>query len=264
MPFAIAEASDNKFSGLPTALRDAVREPTYVRGEYRIYDNMDSDPLIDSLPAPSGPASRVELLDAIIDQRHDVNAIRVATIQFCRANQRQGPSLPKADSVAFGRVQSFRALLSAIADASSSLTLGAAEALLRNVVTYVPPVHRLSRQRAALRSKRLSRYQMWSYRISDLGHPFREIGATRSDALNALGLGFYSAPDELVRWAHRLPAGGPAFRPTAWDSGAEPGSEHWRPGGSTYRLDRNEYGVEEFVHQPIAGDQLLAAIEPLT
>jgi len=46
MSFEIAAASNGKYNGVPLVLRDALRERLYARGEYQIYDNMDSDPLI--------------------------------------------------------------------------------------------------------------------------------------------------------------------------------------------------------------------------
>ena len=75
-----------------------------------------------------------------------------------------------------------------------------------------------------------------------------------------LGLGYIGAADEVVGFAHRLPAGIEARRPTAWDAGC---STCWRTGGRTYRLDREEYGLREVVHDRIKGEHLFASIQIL-
>ena len=51
-----------------------------------------------------------------------------------------------------------------------------------------------------------------------------------------------------------------AHRPTAWDAGC---FAFWRPGGRTYRLDREEYGLREVVHDRIRGEHLVASIDTI-
>ena len=45
-----------------------------------------------------------------------------------------------------------------------------------------------------------------------------------------------------------------------WDADC---SAWWRPGGRTYRLDRDEYGLREVVHDRIRGEHLVASIDTL-
>src|SRR5439155_15850673 len=159
-------------------------------------------------------------------------------------------------------------LVNAVADPVSGLSLRNAEALVRDsVFSFADPTTKLTRQKAELADKTLSRYQMSSYPVADRRSPRQEIGATRTEAVNILGLGFYAydAPgEEIVHWAHALPTSVGAHRPTAWDAGTGKGNVHWRPGGRTYRLDRDDYGLPEVVHNPIRADDLIAPIEALS
>jgi hypothetical protein len=161
-----------------------------------------------------------------------------------------------------------RALVNAVADPASTLSLGYAEALVRDLVGGVADsAAKLTRQKTELAGKTLSKYQMWCYPAVNSRSPFHEIGTTRHEAVNTLGLGHYAYNEltaELVRWAHSLPASIRARVPTAWDAGADKGNVHWRPGGKTYRLDRDAYGVSEVIHDPIKADDLVAPIEALS
>jgi hypothetical protein len=142
-----------------------------------------------------------------------------------------------------------------------------AEALVRDLVAAVADTAtKLARQKTELAGKTFSRYQMWCYPAADSWSPFREIGTTRAEAVNMLGLGYYAYDEphaEIVRWAHALPAPVRAYRPTAWDAGGDKGNVHWRPGGRAYQLERDEYGLLEVVHNPIKGADLIAPIEVL-
>ena len=231
MSFRDAEASDARLGGMAALLRAALAEASYVRNPHQIYDNMDTDPVIEVLPGTGKPAGRVELLNEVAAHRDDQARMRAETVLFCRAHQQEGPIFPTATNTTFGRVSGFRPLVNAIAHPSSGLSLGRAEALLHDLIHDAPPTTRLDRQRAALAGKTLGRYQMWCYPAGDARNPFAEIGGNRSEAVNVLGLGgyAYNAPDdELVRWAHTLPNTIAAHLPTAWDAGD---CVYWRPGG---------------------------------
>jgi hypothetical protein len=267
MSFRDAESADTTLSGIAAILRAALEEPGYRRNQHQVYDSMDLDPLIGALSEPGQPASRIQLLRRVSTHRADPSAIPDEVVLFSRSNLQQGPALPSAGAQILGRVQGLRSLVNAVADASSGLSLRNAEALVRDLVGAVTDTAtRLARQKAELAGKTLSRYQMWCYPAADSRRPFREIGTTRTEAVNVLGLGCYAYNDphaEIVRWAHALPAPVAAHRPTAWDAGADKGNVHWRSGGRTYQLERDDYGVSEVVHDPVKGADLIAAIEAL-
>jgi hypothetical protein len=186
-------------------------------------------------------------------------------VSFCRANLQQGPVQIAAATI--GRVQGLNSLVRALVNPRSILDLDSAEALVRDLVAdVVDPTTKLARQKSQLDGQTLSRFQMWSYPAADSLSPFREIGSTRAEAVNVLGLGYYADTEpnaELVRWAHTLPVTIRAHRPTAWDACADKGNVYWRPGGSTYKLHSDEYGLQEFVHNPVQGQDLTVPIEIL-
>ncbi len=263
MPFEDAEATDARLDGVPALLREAVAKADYRRNPHQIFDNMDSDPQIGDLPEADKPASRIELLEVAAVHRADQAEMRDEAVLYCRSHQQEGPPYPDAANITFGRVNRFRSLVNAIADSDSALGVHRAEALLRDVIHDAPPATRLERQRSSLAGRILGSRQMWCYPAGDAANPFAEIGNSRIEAVNVLGLGWYAydAPDdELVRWAHMLPDAIGAYLPTAWDADD---SVYWRPGGRTYRLDRDDYGVPEVVHNPVAGDNLTAPIYPI-
>ena len=268
MSFRDAEATDATLNGITAILRAALEEPGYRRNPHQVYDNMDSDPLIGMLPEAGKPASRVELLQHVQNHRANPPVIPDEVVLFCRAKLQQGPLVAAADSATLGRVQGMRSLVNAVAAPASALSLHNAEALLRDVVGGVgDSATKLAKQKFELAGKALSRYQMWCYPAADARNPFREIGTTRADAVNMLGLGYYAYDEpatEIVRWAHALPDSIRAYQPTAWDAGADKGNVHWRPGGSTYRLDRDDFGLLEMIHAPVTGEHLVAPIEALS
>lgn len=260
MSFRDAEATDATLGGSAAILRGALVKVGYKRNPFQIYDNMDSDPHIGALPEAEKPASRIELLKRVAAHRADQARMRDEAVIFCGEHPQEGPSFPDAATTTFGRVNSFPSLVNAVADQDSSLSRSRAEALLRDVIHDAAPATRLERQRLALSGKTLSLYQMWCYPAGDPQKPFTEIGTIRSEAVNVLGLGCFADDAELLRWAHTLPGGITAHLPTAWDAGDY---ACWRPGGRTYRLDSDDYGVPEVVHRPITGDNLTAPIEPI-
>jgi hypothetical protein len=268
MSFRDAEATDAILNGISAILRTALEEPGYRRNPHQVYDNMDSDPLIGVLPEAGKPASRVELLQHVQNHRANPPVIPDEVVLFCRAKLQQGPLVSAADSATLGRVQGMRSLVNAVADPTSGLSLRNAEALVRDVVGGASDsARKLAKQRTDLAEKVLSRYQMWCYPAADARNPFREIGTTRADAVKMLGLGYYAYNEpaaEIVRWAHALPDSIRAHQPTAWDAGADKGNVHWRPGGSTYQLDRDDFGLPEVVHDPVTGENLVAPIETLS
>lgn len=264
MSFREAEATDANLAGIAAILHDALEKPGYARNRHQIYENMDSDPLIGPLSAAGRPASRLELLQHINNHRANPPVILGEAVNFCLANLQQGTLTPFPDTTYFGHVQSMQSVINRVAGAASSLGLGSAEALVRDAITSTADAAtKLARQKSDFAGNTLSRNQMWCYPASDPGNPFAEIGTTRAEAVNILGLGFYAVDEpatELVRWAHVLPDSIEAHAPTAWDAGAY---VYWRPGGRTYRLDRDDYGVTEVVHNPIGSEDLTVAIELL-
>lgn len=267
MSFRDAGAADSTLDGVAEILRAVLKQPGYQRNPHQVYDSMDGDPLIGALPEGGRPASRRELLRRVSVHRASPSEIPGEVVAFCRANLQQGPGPAAPGLRVLGRVQSLASLANAIADPSSGLSRRHAEALVRDLVAGAgDPAAKLARQKSDLAGKALSRYPMWCYSPADSRSPFLDIGATREEAVTVLGLGYFAYDEpaaELVRWAHALPAPVRAHQPTAWDAGATPGSVYWRPGGSTYRLDREEYGVPEVVHDPITGDDLTGAMEIL-
>ena len=263
MSFQEAEIADATLHGITQILHDALTEVAYTPDPHQIYKNMDTDTLIDPLPRIGRPACRKTLLLNCMPHQADAVDLRRAAGSFCHSNQRQGPVYPKAKAMVFGSVQRFTGVLNSLADADSTADLADLEVLLHDLITDGPATTRLDRQHLALGGKALSRHQMWSYPAGDPNQPFVEFGDRRGEAVNLLGLGFQRPTDELVRWAHTLPDSSGAHQPTAWDSGADPSSVYWRPGGRTRRLDRAEDGLIEVVHETITGTDLVAAIEPL-
>jgi hypothetical protein len=268
MSFPNAEATDASLSGLAALLRNALEQPKYARNIHQVYDNMDSDPLIGPLREPGRPASRFQLLQHVSGHRSNPSVIADEVVLFCRANMQQGPLLGAEDTITYGRVQGMRSLVNAVAGAASSVSQRNAEALMYDIVAVVAePSTKLAIQQAELTGKTLSLYQMWSYPAADPQNPYREIGTAKMDAVNILGLGYYAheKPDaEIVRWAHHVPSPIRVHQPTAWDGGTDKGNVYWRPGGRTYRLDCDEFGVTEVVHDPIKGQDLVMPIEMIS
>jgi hypothetical protein len=260
MSFQDAEAAETSVAGIASLLRDSLREPAYIRNANQVYDNMDTDPLIGPTPAAGEPACRVDLLTRVAAHAPDLLRVRDEAQLFCREHLREGPEFLDAAITTFGRVCTFESLVSAIADPSSPSGLDDARALLRDAIDAPPSPARLARQRADLDGKNLSRFQMWSFPVADPANPLAEIGPERDEAVNVLGLGYIAPADEVVGFAHRLPAGVEAHPPTAWDAGCFP---WWRAGGRAYRLDRDEYGLREVVHDRIRGEHLVASIDTL-
>jgi hypothetical protein len=114
----------------------------------------------------------------------------------------------------------------------------------------------LERQRKALATDKLARYQMWSFLVEDDPDAFTALAADRIRLVERLGLGHLKDPRlELVYWMHELGAT-PAFRPTVWDADLD--NPYWRPTGRTEPLDGSgsAAGLPEVVHSPIEGGDL--------
>jgi len=260
MSFQEAEAAEASVVGLAALLRESFSEPAYVGNPYQVYDNMDTDPLIGVVPVAGQPASRLELLMGIAPHRADQDVLRAEALIFCRSHLQEGPPFPDAANTTFGRACSFEAMVKGMADSDSAAALSDARALLRDAIDAPPSPLRFTRQRSDLGDKNLSRYQMWSFPVAAPANPLAEIGPARQEALNILGLGCIALGEEVIGFVHRLPAGTEAYRPTAWDAGFFP---WWRSGGRTFRLDRDEYGLREVVHDRIRGEHLVASIDTL-
>lgn len=258
MSFHHAEAASPSLTGIAPVLRSSLNEPAYTRNVNQIFDNMDTDPLIGDTATVNLPACRVELLKRVAPHVSDLPRVRAEVELFCWDHQREGPEFPSAANTTFGRICTFESLANAIADPSSPASLDDARALLRDAIDAPPSPTRFVRQCSDLNGKNLSRFQMWSFPVSDPANPFAEVGTARQEAIDILGLGYINPSDEVVGFAHRLPASTPAHRPTAWDAGC---FNCWRIGGRTYRLDLEEYGLLEVVHDRIRGEHLAACID---
>jgi hypothetical protein len=268
MPLRNAEATDPTLDGITTELQDSLHKPAYSQNPHQCFANLDSDPLVPDLPSTGSPASRLDLLRHIHPQRGGPIPFAELVVNFSRLNTAQGPITPIPASEVFGRVQSLSGLLAAVSPASGSLGLNAAKALIRDLLQVDGDAStRLAVQKFDLTGKLLSKHLVWAYPASSARQPFDDIGTTRAEAVNALGLGYYAIEkpdDELVRWAHRLPPIMNAQQPTVWDANTSAGNVYWRPWGKTCQLASEIPGVTEVVHSPIRGEDLIHPIEELT
>ena len=267
MSFTLAAKADARLAGIPAQLQVALRQPTYGINADQIFDNLDADPEVPALPTPGWPASRLELLTILLGAGNpaDPQECLGITAKFCLRHLKEGREVKGMPGRVFGRVQAFESLVSSVHDCNSGQTLEQVRANLRAMIQDASPKERFPRQRFGLAGKPLSKRQMWAFSPASAADPFAEIGPTRSEAVNRLGLGQYAADrsEPLVRWCHELPNAQRALAPTAWDSGVAPGSVYWRPGGRTRPLDGKKPGLPEVIHDPVTGGNLVTAIEPL-
>jgi len=264
MSFQDAEDAAPTLDGIAALLCNALEKPGYTSNPNQIYDNMDSDPLIGPLPEPGKPASRSELLQRVSPHKADPAGIPKEAVKFCRANLRQGPVFPASAAASLVHVHRRQALVNAIVQSPTPMRRSRAEALVNDLLGGgIDEAAKLAKQKASLADKTLSLYQLWCYPAADPRKPFDEIGSTRAEAVNTLGLGGFAddTSEVLVRWAHAAPAAIKVCRPTAWDAGAD--NVYWRPGGYTYKLDSAGNGVQELIHDKITGENLIAPIEEL-
>jgi hypothetical protein len=265
MSFTRAESTAPGLVGLSQVLREALSEPSYLPNPSQVYENKDTDPLINPTVTASGPASRVELLQHLQNVPSDAPSVRSGVVVFCRDNLQQGPDRIATTGTSLGHVKRFDSLVAAVSSANGTLGLARSRDLLQSLLVDTGDANRnLARQQTRLATTFLSQYPMWCYPASDTGDPHRAVGATAAEAVNCLGLGFIQGDrpsGRLVRWTHTVPDGTKVCRPTAWDAGSTPGNVYWRHGGWTHRLDGSGPGVPEFVHFPVTGQQLSSAIE---
>ena len=268
MSFPAAEATEPALAGLSPILRDAHEVSSYLPNPHQVYDNMDTDPLIAAHPTHGKPASRLELLQRVSVHGTNIGTIKNEVVSFCRSHLQEGPLDAAAANATLGRLHRKAALAHQIADPASPTGLADARAKIDELIDFMgTPPARLALQRAELAGRVLSRFQMWVYPAADPADPFQEIGTTRAEGVNVLGLGHFHDHEptaELVRWAHTLPDPITAHQPSAWDAGAAMDNVYWRPGGHSWRLDQTGPGLPELVHDPISGDHLAAPIEPLS
>jgi hypothetical protein len=268
MPLRDAEATDPSLAGITDDLQTSLHTPAYGPNPHQCFANIDSDPLVSDLPTTGSPASRLDLLRHLAPHRSDPGTFQDQVVTFSRAHCSQGPITPIHASGVYGRVQSLKGLSTAVSGSAGSLSLNASKALIRDLVQIDGNAEtRLAVQKLDLTGKLLSTYSVWAYPASRARQPFDDIGETRADAVNALGLGYFAIEKpkaELVRWAHRLPGTMNAQQPTVWDANTSAGNVYWGPWGKTCQLALEIPGVSEVVHPPIRGEDLVHPIEELT
>lgn len=251
--------------GVCTVLGESLRCADYTPDD-QIYKNLDTDPLIPDTPQPRPPASRLALLDELLNNRPaSREGLRDAASGFCHHHKMEGPEDPQAQGHSLGRVWSFRALNDLLQSQPGELGSPKGADRLRKTIERAP----LEDQKEAIGNMWLGeeRRPMWSfYDPGSPGDPLGGLNGGRAATVDRLGLGeyHYQWPDEeLVQWGHRLPAGVEAKTPTGWDGGAK--RAYWRPGGRTHPLGttgrfKSDDGLPEVVHAAVKGSSLAVRI----
>jgi len=243
-------------------LRTSLRRADYKPEPDQVYEDLDSDPLVPDTPAPRRPASRLALLDELLKVGGDLKA---AANTFCHKHKMKGPEDKRAPAHTLGRVWSFRELSDLLQSQVGGVGSAKSADLLRKTIELAS----LEDQEEAFADLWFGdeRKPMWSFYDPDSPHnPLGNLTGGRAATVDRLGLGeyHYKGPDEeLVQWGHRLPDGGKAMRPTAWDGGAK--RPYWRPGGRTHPLGttgrfKSDGGLPEVVHAPVKGGDLAVRV----
>lgn len=259
MSFQEAEKGNDQLSGLTkNHLIDALSDDTYTINPNQPFENLNEDSLISTLgEAGDGIASRQSLLTHLTE--FDVKEIKFRTLAFSRQHRQEGPLIDKNEPITVGRVTTLNAIVNGVLESAIHLGLKAAQIIVEEAVMNAPK-DSLNWQKKLLKNKKLGKYQMWVYPTSSK-LPYERVGETRNQVEDSLGLGHYrSEPGSVVTWEHTVEIEQTVYRPTAWDSDLNP---FWRHGGKTFRLDSNEYGEDEFIHDPITGDKLKKPIVEL-
>lgn len=250
---------------LCTELRESLRCADYTPDD-QVYKNLDTGPLIPDTPRPRGPASRLALLDELLNNRPaSADGLRKAASGFCHKHKMEGPEDEQATAHALGRVWSFRGLSNLLQSQTGELGSPKGADRLRKTIESAP----LEDQDEAFGDMWLGdeRRPMWSfYDPASADDPLANLAGGRAATVDRLGLGeyHYRWPDEeLVQWGHRLPDGARATSPTGWDGGAR--RPYWRPGGRTHPLGttgrfKSDGGLPEVVHAPVKGSGLSVRI----
>jgi len=243
-------------------IRRTTSNPNYTLNEYQTFDNMDSDPQLDPLPADD-PASRSSLIYLLEDEAPTDDAERLDHIfDFCHTNIQRGETANDANNATLGHINNVTNL------AHRVRTLGGespeeTRARIRQLVRISDTAQRLTSQKQSFGSTKLSPYQMWAFYDEEHAAPFETFTDSREANVVRLGLGHYENTNhELIRWTHRLPSNINPFKPTAWDADAD--NVDWRPTGKTrpLRTDFGE-GLSEVVHESISAQDFVTPAGPL-
>jgi len=232
----------------------------------RIFHNLDADEAVPDVPEADSPVSRLELLDDLLSSGppHG-DALKLHLKGFCRHHKKEGPPDPLAKDRVVGRVWQLDALARHSGDDSAASFGG--KALVRETIETAD----LEAQRKFFTNRLLAQHVMWSnYHEADAEHPFCELGESRAEHVDRLGLGQHEGTsDELVRGSYRLPDSVEPKTPTAWDGGVR--VPYWYPGGRTRPLscdgggtggfNNRTYGLPEVVHDAITGATLAEAMK---
>jgi len=243
-------------------IRRTTSNPDYTLNQYQTFDNMDSDPQLDHLPA-TDPASRSSLIDLLEDEAPTDDAERLDHIfDFCHTHNQRGEPANDVNSTTLGHVNNIANLAHRVR-APAGETAEQARARIRQLVRISDPVQRLASQKQSLGSTPLSPYQMWAFYDEENDAPFETFTDSREANVVRLGLGHYDNTNhELIRWTHRLPSNINPFKPTAWDADAD--NVDWRPTGKTRPL-RTDFGdgLSEVVHESISAQDFVTPAGPL-
>jgi len=265
------DARRNRARQLCDDLRDSLRPDAPPVYERRIYDNLDTDPLILDTGDAGTPATRPQFLGELLDQGPPACAdpLFVAARDFCHGHKQEGPRNEVAEKRVLGKALSFGELLK-LYQRGKTTAVGDASALGDIIAT-----HSLAEQRDRLEDTALvnPRGIMWSfYDPADEDDPYASLEDDREEVVDRLGLGWHEGKSHrILKLAHRLPDGMRAFTPTAWDGGVR--HPYWYPGGRTRPLSADgrgtgrfgdDDGLPEVVHAPLTGRQLAAPIEYVT
>ena len=261
MPFAdFAETLERQT--IVENIRRTTSNPDYTLNQYQTFDNMDSDPQLDHLPA-ADPASRSSLIDLLEDEAPTDDSERLDHISdFCHTHNQRGEPENAVNSATLGHVNNIANLAHRVR-APAGETPEQARARIRQLVRISDLAQRLALQKQSLGSTPLSPYQMWAFYDEEHAEPFETFTDSREHAVVRLGLGHYDNTDhELVQWTHRLPSNINPFKPTAWDADAR--NVNWRPGGKTHPL-RPGFGdgLSEVVHDRISAQEFVTPAAPL-
>lgn len=248
-------------------LRETLRRPGDPAYEHRIYDNLDSDELIEDIGESGKPATRPQFLGELLDSGPPPvgEPLKTAAIAFCREHKQEGPEDSAARERTLGRVWDVPKLALQF-KFGKSISLAESTAQVNDIVAHCD----LDQQRELLADVLLAPKLMWSfYDATNEQQPFAGLSEGRAALVDRLGLGEYEqAGVELIRWSHTLPSVVEPHTPTAWDGGAR--RPYWFPGGRTRPLSADgrgtgQYGPEEgqpeVVHDPVTGAQLAAKID---
>jgi len=179
-------------------------------------------------------------------------------VDFCHNHQTLGPEVRRGRTQFwFGRATPFDALANVLFRRRGARNV-ATDAHVRTNLSRLL-TRPLAAQRRRLRGKYLAEYLMWVvYQDGHATDPWSGVDMVNEALRNRLGLGHLAQGTAVVYWAHALPSGMTAHKPTALDAEA---NQFWEPGGLTKPLHGGGQGLPEAVHRAIMGEQLKKPIQ---